>query len=140
MNQKKLVKDFIEETDLTVISTVDSKNVPESAVILFAKTPQLEFIFYTFPTSRKYKNMKDNPSVSFVIGWDERITVQYVGIAEELQKKDLKKYRDLFFKQNPKAIKWEGKKDIAYFKVTPKWIRYTNLNKDPWQIFEITSF
>lgn len=140
MNQKKAIHDFIKTHDLTVISTVGSDSVPESAVIRFAQTPRLELVFLTFTNSRKYKNIMANHSVSFVIGWDERITVQYVGLAEELQGKDKSRYQKLFYAKNPKAIKWEEKKTVAFFKVVPKWIRYSDLNKDPWEIFELKSF
>ena len=140
MNRKKHIYEFIKTHALTVISTVGSDNVPESAVIRFGQTSHLEIIFSTFTNTRKYKNIMANPSVSFVIGWDERITVQYVGIAEELQGKDKLKYKKLFYAQSSKAIKWDEKKPIAFFKVTPKWIRYSDLNKDPWEIFELKTF
>lgn len=140
MTQQERIKKFIKTKDLTVISTVDSNNVPESAVIRFARTPNLSLIFNTFKKSKKYKNLMVNPSVSFVIGWDERITVQYVGVAQEVHDKELEEYKKLFYDQYPRKPKFKDNKDLAFFKVTPKWIRYSDLNQDPWEIFEIKTF
>ncbi len=79
-------------------------------------------------------SLRKNP---FVIGWDENITVQYEGEASELKGEKLNKYKEIYFKKNPRAKKWEGREGITYFKIIPKWIRYSDLNKDPWEVFEI---
>lgn len=56
----------------------------------------LDFIKkHTLSTYRKYKNLQDNPRVSFVIGWDDDISVQYEGIAVELKGEELKKYQNI---------------------------------------------
>ncbi|MCL5970036.1 MAG: hypothetical protein M1450_00840 [Patescibacteria group bacterium] len=49
----------------------------------------------------------------------------------------MEKYKKYFFEKIPDAKKWEKEKGIIYFKVIPKWIRYSNLNKSPWEVFEI---
>ena len=81
-----------------------------------------------------------NKNVSFVIAWDENITVQYEGLAEKVKDDEAKKYQQAYWAKNPKAQRWEEREGITYFKVTPKWIRYSDLNKDPWDVFEINSF
>lgn len=134
--RKKTILDFIKKQKIAVISTVGD-NKPESAVLEFGETDKLELVFDTFITSRKYKNLQINQHVSFVIGWDEDITVQYEGIAEELIGKKGTKFKQAYWEKNPQAKRWESNKNIAYFRVTPKWIRYSDLNKDPWDIFEI---
>lgn len=40
--------------------------------------------------------------------------------------------------KNPETKRWGLNKNITYFKVTPKWIRYSDLNQNPWNVFEIT--
>ena len=72
-----------------------------------------------------------------MIGWDENITVQYEGEASELKGEEMNKYKEIYFEKNPRAKKWEEREGITYFKVVPKWIRYSDLNKNPWEIFEI---
>lgn len=137
MDNKKIILNFLKNQPLAVISTVDG-NKPESAVLEFGQNDNLELIFDTFTSSRKYKNLQNNKQVSFVIGWDENITVQYEGLAEELTGKDIKLYQELYWEKNKDAKRWEKREGITYFKVVPTWIRYSNLNKDPWDVFEIT--
>jgi general stress protein 26 len=138
METKKLILDFIKKEKLAVISTVGEDSKPESAVLEFGETSNLELIFDTFITSRKYKNLKTNKNVSFVIGWDENITVQYEGIATELSGTELKKYQRYYWDKNPKAQRWEDRDGITYFKVVPTWIRYSDLNESPWKILEVS--
>lgn len=135
--QKQTILDFIKRHNLAVISTVGANSRPESAVLEFGETEDLELIFDTFISSRKYKNLQTNKNVSFVIGWDEAITVQYEGTAEEVKGEEAEKYKQIYWAKNPKAERWETREGITYFKVTPQWIRYSDLNNDPWDVFEI---
>lgn len=137
MNKQQIILNFIKKQKLAVISTVGN-NKPESAVLEFGETDELELIFDTFVTSRKYKNLQINKNISFVIGWDENITVQYEGLAEKIKGEAGEKYKEAYWAKNPEAQRWASNKDITYFKVTPKWIRYSDLNKNPWDVFEIT--
>lgn len=107
-----------------VISTSGPDGQPEAAVVEFGETDDLELIFDTFTTSRKYKNLKTNPKVACVIGWDDDITVQYEGVAEEVR--------------GDEAKRWDKEEEITYFKITPTWIRYSDLTKHPWDIKNVT--
>ncbi len=133
---KKDLLNFVRKHNLAVISTVSKKGFPEAAVIEFAETNNLEIIFDTMNSSRKYKNIKNSNKVAFVIGWDENITVQYEGEAFELEEKELEKYQAIYLKKIPEAKKWIYRSGIVFFKVKPTWIRSTNLNQHPWEIFE----
>jgi len=138
VDKKKLIPDFIKKQKLAVLSTVTAENSSQSAVLEFGETDDLEIIFDTFSTARKYKNIKQNNKVSLVIGWDENITVQYEGLAEELFGEEREEYKKKYFKKNPHAKRWENKPRMTYFRVKPTWIRYSDLNKHPWEIHEIT--
>lgn len=139
MDKKETILDFIRRHNIGVLATIDLESLkPEAAAVEFGETDNLELIFDTFVSSRKYKNLKVSSRVAFVIGWDENITVQYEGEATELRGKELERCQSIYFAKNPRANKWKGKEGIAYFKITPNWIRYSNLNKDPWEIFEVT--
>ncbi len=137
---KKDLLDFIKKQKLAVISTISSQGDPQAAVIEFGENDNLELIFDTFNTARKYKNLKKNNKVALVIGWDENITVQYEGDAFEIAGEELKKYKELYFKKNPAAKRWEKFSEMAYFKVKPTWVRYSDLRKHPWEVVEITDF
>jgi general stress protein 26 len=138
VDKKQFIHDFIKKHKIAVISTVNSGNQPESAVLEFGETHDLELIFDTHTSSRKFKNIQKHPNVSFVIGWDENITVQYQGVAKEVTGDQAKKYKEAYWSKNPEAERWEEREGITYFKVEPKWIRYSDLNEHPWHIFEIT--
>jgi hypothetical protein len=73
--------------------------------------------------------------VSLVIGWEDERTVQYEGNATLLQDgPELERLKAAYFKKTPAARKWEGAEGNVYFKVEPGWIRFTDLNTDPWTI------
>ncbi len=137
MDTGDLIRELLLKTKLAVISTVGEVS-PESAVLEFGQTDTLELVFDTLNTSRKYKNLQRNPNVSFVIGWDDSITIQYEGTAREVRGDELEKCKDIYFLKNPEAKKWANKEGINYFLVSPRWIRYSDLNKHPWDIKELT--
>jgi general stress protein 26 len=91
----------------------------------------LEIIFDTVKTSRKYQNILHNPNVALAAGWDEEVTVQYEGIAEILGTGDeADNLREVYFRAFPdgheRAETWPG---LVHVKVSPKWIRYSNFNE-----------
>ena len=119
---------FMNRERLAVLATTDAQGRPEAALMGFAVTPQLEIIFDTVKTSRKYPNLKKNPRVAWVIGCTAEITVQYEGIAQELEGEELAKYKKTYFAvfpDGPTRQSWPG---ITYFVVRPKWVRYCDYN------------
>lgn len=141
MNQeagKRTILDFLEKHTLAVLATVNQHGKPEAAVLEFSQTDKLEIVFDTFATYRKYQNLSLNSHVAFVIGWDQDITVQYEGVAEEVSNNDLKKYQSIHIEKIPHAAKFTAMEQIRYFKVAPQWIRYSNVGVHPWEVFELT--
>ena len=135
--KRKFILGFIKRHKICVLSTVSPDNRPESAVIEFGETDNLELIFDTFMTYRKYKNILNNHNVSVVIGWDEDRTVQYEGVAVELNMLDTIKYQKLYVAKNPSVAKFMVMPGIRCFKITPKWIRYTDVGVFPYKIIEL---
>jgi uncharacterized pyridoxamine 5'-phosphate oxidase family protein len=118
---------FIRTKRYAVISTCGSNNQPEAALIGFGTTENIELIFGTYSSSRKYKNIKENDKVALVIGWDEDyITVQYEGIAKEVTGEELEPLISEFYAQVPEAVVYKNHPEQTYFKVSPKWIRYAD--------------
>jgi nitroimidazol reductase NimA-like FMN-containing flavoprotein (pyridoxamine 5'-phosphate oxidase superfamily) len=124
--------EYISARNFAVISTI-SEDFPESAAIEFGNDG-LTLIFDTSNTSRKFQNIQQSPKVSVVIGWEDERTVQYEGLATLLSGKELSRLKQVYFKKSPDAQKWEHTEGNVYFKVDPVWIRYTDLNVDPWAI------
>ncbi len=133
MTQEYVVK-FISDHRFMVIST-KTDDFPESANVEFGNDG-LALIFDTNRDSRKFQNIQKDPRVSVVIGWDEDVnkTVQYQGIAEEAKGEELSRLKKVYFTKSPDAQKWENTEGNVYVKVTPKWVRMTDLNTEPWTI------
>lgn len=135
--QKTIIRDFLKRHTLAVLS-VSRDGQPQSAVLQFSETEDLEILFDTFSTYRKYETLKDNPRASVVVGWDDDVTVQYEGLAQELSGKELERCKTIHLRKLPDSVKFASMDVIKYFKITPTWIRYSDLSKDPWEVFEIT--
>jgi general stress protein 26 len=135
---KQELYEFIQRHDLAVLATVSPALTSESALVAFAVTPDLEIIFDTVRSSRKYTNLKQNASISFVIGWEGEITIQYEGEAEEPTGAELHRYKSLYFARYPDGRSREVWPGIVYFKVKPKWIRYCDYNPESRELPEFT--
>jgi len=115
---------FMDGERLAVLATVGEDGRPEAALMGFAVTPELEIIFDTVRSSRKYPNLKNNPRVAWVIGCTTEVTVQYEGMADELEGEELAKYKKTYFAKFPDGPARESWPGITYFVVRPKWVRY----------------
>lgn len=127
---------FLQKHRLGVQSTVSSSGDPQAAVVGIAVTPQLEIIFDTLDTTRKCRNLRADPRIAFVIGWDEEITVQLEGIADEPTGAERDRILESYFAAYPECrahLAWKG---ITHFRIRPTWIRYSDFN-GPGEIVEI---
>ena len=139
--ERKFILNFIKRHTIAVLSTVTPQNTSESAVIHFAINDNFEIIFNTYVSYRKYKNLNHHNAVSVVIGWDEDITVQYEGKAQELQGKELVQCKEIFHQYHPISRKWDQSPETRYFKVVPTWVRYSDLRGfEKRKVIEIGSF
>lgn len=128
---------FLRKHRLGVVATVSESGAPESAVVGIAITDDLEIIFDTLASTRKCRNLRRNGNISFVIGWDKEITVQYEGVADEPQGAELDRLKKIYFAVYPDRPQRESWPGITYFRVRPVWARYSDFNS-PGQIVEFT--
>jgi general stress protein 26 len=128
---------FMNGESLAVLATVAENGQPEAALMGFAVTPELEIIFDTVNSSRKYPNLKRNPRVAWVVGCTTEVTVQYEGIAEELEGGQLVRYKRPYFAKFPDGPARESWPGITYFVVRPKWVRYCDYNSPTRRIEEM---
>jgi general stress protein 26 len=119
---------FIHARKLAVISTTSSSGDPQSALVGVAISPDLSIVFDTVKSSRKYANLKADPRISLVTGWDGEITVQYEGIAVEPEGDALDQAMSIYFKTWPDGVERQQWPGITWFLVTPRWIRYSDFN------------
>ena len=128
---------FMSQHRYGVVSSIGGDGTPQSALVGIATSPDLEIIFDTVKSSRKYSNLIARPDCSFVVGWGGEQTVQLEGIAEEPQGAELKRIQEIYFTawpDGPARMAWPG---ITYFVVRPRWLRYSDFDQRPPVIEEI---
>ncbi|WJR79642.1 pyridoxamine 5'-phosphate oxidase family protein [Bradyrhizobium sp. NP1] len=127
---------FLSAHRLAVVSTVHA-GAPQSAVVGYAVTDALDIIFDTLSTSRKYKNLAADPRVALVIGWDNEQTVQIEGLADVPTGPDLDACKQAYFAawpDGPERAQWP---DIAYVRIQPRWLRFSDFSCAPPRIEEM---
>ncbi len=103
-----------------VVSSVSKSGGPQSALVGIATTPELEIIFDTLKSTRKYPNLIAHPACSFVVGWGGEQTVQFEGIAVEAKGAELERCLKAYFAvwtDGPARMNWPG---ITHFVVKPE--------------------
>jgi hypothetical protein len=91
-------------------------------------SPELEIVFDTVKTSRKYPNLKADPRIAVVIGWEGEQTVQYGGLAVELEGQELLRAKAVYFTAWPSGVERQKWPAIAYFLIRPTWLRYSDFD------------
>jgi pyridoxine/pyridoxamine 5'-phosphate oxidase len=121
-----------------VVSSVAVDGSPQSALVGVAVTTDLEIVFDTVTSSRKYANLVARPSCSFSIGWVGEQTVQLDGIARRPVGEELAQYQDAYFAVWPDGRARLAWPELVHFVVEPRWIRYSDYEQSPPRIDEFT--
>ena len=137
MQQREDILAFMASKSLMTISSLSSDGKPQAAVVGFGQTEGFQLVFGTSNLSRKYANIKNNPHVAVVIGWDGPKTVQYEGIAHEITGDEADKYSELYYAKNPHARKNKELPHESYILVEPTWLKQTDLSATPWEVVEL---
>lgn len=119
-----------------VISSISAAGTPQSALVGIATTPDLDIIFDTLNTSRKYANLVARPPCSLVVGWAGQQTLQLEGTAFLPTGADLRRYQQTYFAAWPDGVTRQAWPGIVYFVVRPTWIRYSDYDQQPTLIEE----
>lgn len=128
---------FLHKHRLAVVSTIHD-GAPQAAVVGIAVTDDLEIIFDTLTTSRKYNNLRSDPRAALVIGWDAEQTVQVEGVAAFPTGAELAACKQVYFATWPDGPERETWPNIGYVRVRPKWARYSDFGVVPARIEAIT--
>ena len=135
MNRRDLHA-FMVQHRLGVVSSIGPDGAPQSALVGIAASTDIEIVFDTVTSTRKYANLVARPRCSVVVGWTGEQTVQLEGVAEELVGSELERLRAVYFEawpDGPSRLKWPG---ITHFVIRPTWIRYSDFAQDPAVIVE----
>ena len=128
---KASIHSFMARHRYGVVSSISRSGTPQSALVGIATTAELEIVFDTVKSSRKYPNLLERPQCSFVVGWGGEQTVQFEGLAMEPQGAELERYQAAYFSvwpDGPARMSWPG---IAYFVVRPRWLRFSDFDQSP---------
>jgi general stress protein 26 len=126
MNRHGLVS-FIRRHRWGVVSSVSAANQgPQSAVVGVAVSDQLELVFDTLASTRKAQNIRRDPRVSVVVGWDEEQTVQFEGTADEPQGAELAEAQRIYFARFPDGLTRLACPGLTYFRVRATWVRFSD--------------
>lgn len=131
----KKILDFLDKERLCVVSSVNSAGNPESALVAFSETDDLEILIGTSSKSRKYKNIQGSNNVSLVFGFSGEKTLQYEGVVKLVDNDDIKQKIERHLQKNPGAKKYHKDPSQKYMMVSPKWARLTK--SDPEIIEEV---
>lgn len=132
MTKSELLQ-YIKKHGGGIIATQSSSGNPQAAFVAFAVSDQLELIFDTVKSSRKWENLQHFNKVAVVIGgWDNsETTLQYEGIADEPTGQELERIQSVYFAAFPEGrdrLEWE---DITHIRIKPTWLRYSDFNNPP---------
>lgn len=125
MNRTELLR-FIRRSRLGVQASVSPSGAPQAAVVGFVATDELELFFDTLDTTRKHANLRRDPRIAFVIGWDDDETVQYEGVADEPRGEELDRLKAPYFARFPDGPARQSWPGIAYVRTKPRWIRHSD--------------
>ena len=129
------IYEFLHKNRLAVVSTINPAS-PQAAVVGIAVIEALDIIFDTLSTSRKYANLRADPRVALVV-WDGAQTVQVEGVADFPDGTDLDACKRIYFDAWPDGPEREKWPDIAYVRIRPRWIRFSDFGQTPARIEEL---
>lgn len=117
---------FIRRHRYAVQASTAGDGAPQAAVVGIAATDELELVFDTLGTSRKAQNLRRNPRIALVVGWDDEQTVQLEGVVDEPTGAELARVKRAYFAafpDGPEREQWPG---ITYLRVRLTWARYSD--------------
>jgi hypothetical protein len=119
---------FIQAHELGVIATASLKAMPEAALVSIAVTPAFDIIFETTAATRKCVNLRDNPCVAMVVGWDNDQTLQLDGSVEVLEGTARDRLMAVFMERFPNKASHEYWPGNDFYRIRPYWARFSNYN------------
>jgi hypothetical protein len=128
---------FLAGHRLAVLGSISAEGAPQSALVGIAVTEDLEIVFDTLNSTRKYRNLTSNPKASLVVGWEGEKTVQLEGEASLPEGEELTRYKNVYFSAWPDGVSRQSWSGLVYFVVRPRWIRFSDFDQRPPRIEEM---
>jgi general stress protein 26 len=130
--------DFIRAHRYGVVSSRNADGAPQSALVGIAVSPALEIYFDTTGDTRKAANLRRDPRIAIVVGWENEQSVQYEGVADEPKGAELAALKTIYFAAWPDGPSRESWPGITWFRVRPSWIRFSDFNRKTDAVREVS--
>jgi general stress protein 26 len=129
---------FARRHRLAVLATCSASGVPQSAVVSFHINDEFQLFVSAHREHRKVANLRANPKVSAVIGWDDLQTLQLEGHAELLDGTSLDDAKRYISTLALDEFEWRQRVEgIVYIRITPNWMRYSDFRINPASILTL---
>lgn len=125
MNRAELLL-FLRNHRLCVQASVSKAGSPQAAVVGYGVSDDLEIVFDTLGVTRKMANLRRDPRIALVVGWDQEQTVQIEGEADEPTGAERERLKKIYFAAHPDGPERQAWKEITYVRVRPTWVRYSD--------------
>ena len=120
---------FIRRRHHAVVASRAADGAPQSALVGIAVAPSLDIYFDTQGFTRKAVNLRADPRISLVIGWDDEQSLQLEGLADEPKGAELAALKTVYYGVFPDGPSRESWPQITWFRVRPRWIRLSDFNR-----------
>jgi len=120
-----------------VVATTHGDASPQAAVVGVAVTDALELVFDTLTTTRKYENLRRGDGRCAVVAWRDATTLQIEGIADEPIGDERTRLVATYLAAFPDGHARSALPTIAYFRIRPTWIRWSDYSTEPPRIEEL---
>jgi general stress protein 26 len=135
---KSELYEFIVRQRYGVVATTHADGSAESALVGIAVSRELEIYFDTIGGTRKGQNLRRDPRISLVIGWDNERSVQLEGLADEPRDAELAALKRIYYAAWPDGPTRESWPGITWFRVKPRWLRFSDFNRADEVVRELT--
>jgi general stress protein 26 len=121
--------DLLRRFSLAVVASVH-EGAPQAAVVGIAVGDDLELVFDTLTSSRKFRNLTREPRVALVMTEGE-LTVQLEGHADVPGGDDLARMQAIYYAADPDGRERALWPDITWIRVRPTWLRVSDYSESP---------
>ncbi len=130
---------FMQRHKLAVEASVTAAGSPQAAVVGVVTGDDFQVFFDTLEQTRKCENLRRDPEIALVLGWDlaEGCTVQLEGVADEPEHEELAAWKARYFAVFPDGVARQSWPGITYFRVRPRWIRFSDFHGPQPRIVEL---
>lgn len=133
------VKELLSGQVTCVISTIGLDGAPNAATVAFMHTPELQFVFSTDESTHKATNISRDGRVAITVTDGVKLhTLQLEGVANRLTKEEFEQsYAERYFAKLPFTAPMMSNPTQAFYLVTPKRMKFTDISVKPWRVEQI---